>query len=474
MSYSSPFLRVTINRRARNLAVLTPIFDLQRIKSTVTSVPVSQVDVLRVVAEILDVVITEMSGRWSGVTHEDLLEKVSPRVARAAELGQAEAEAVVGYVVDGLLNQKARDSFRVRHQVEHEDGRVEWEELVFKLLKEELDEEPPRGIRIQATPEAINLHLASLSVEIEAAQAAEEAMIHHFVAHGRHRDAGLAAKRALDLSISLRQRLRQLFRAVTRQVSRIDYEREFAPELKAAREHLQERISAEAKLIAMVEDRLPQAQAHDRADLVQARDTIQAACRQHEALAAELMQAGQQFLDETMRQRFRRLPSAVLIDPWRDYASPLLRAPVPRLAEWFGAAPWTLFGVGVKRPAHLPTLVTLLLREPEDIEQPAPEPAPDLAHDTPSVPFLTEDYDALAECLRRLPVSVRLGEALRQLEDEGASVAVQRLLVLHAGWWFAEDGGDEDPAGRPLRVEVLPEALRSARFYGTELLLTKR
>jgi hypothetical protein len=468
MTLTSPYLRDTINRRARNFVVLSPLFDLQRNAQLVSNLPLKNFDVLRIVAEVLDAVITEMSGRWGGVSYEDLHEIAGPRLMAASGVAQADVAGILTHVVDALLNQRERDSFRLRYQHEKEDGAVEWREHVFKLLKEEIDETPPHAIRLHATAEAINLHLASLSVDIEATQAAEEAMIHHFVKHGRHREAGMAAKRALDCSVQIRQRLRQLIRAIERQVSKVDYTRDFAPALREARQHLVERLEVETHLMGMVEERLPNANTEDRADLVGARNLIERAYLQHTALGADLMQADKQFLDETQRQRFRRLPSAFLADPWADYARPLLRAKTDDLDEWFRSAPWTLFGVAISRPAHLSALVALMLREPEEEEAVVVTPPVEIVHETGREQFSRDDYEALSELLGSLQTPVTLSEALRQAEVGGASGEVQRLLVLQTSLWFV--GTDEDA----LVVERREAELNTANFYGNDLLLTRR
>jgi hypothetical protein len=227
-------------------------------------------------------------------------------------------------------------------------------------------------------------------------------------------------------------------------------------------------LEVEAQLMDMVEERLPHAGAEDRADLVGARDLIGRAYHQHAALGADLMRADKQFLDETQRQRFRRLPSALLADPWSDYACPLLRTQSARLDAWFRFAPWTLFGVAVPRPPHLSALVGLMLREPEEeSEAIAATPPLEIVHEATREQFSREDYEALSELLGSLRPPVTLSEALRQAEAGGMTGAVMRLLVLQASLWFV---GTEEST---LTVERCDAELNTAQFYGNDLLLTR-
>lgn len=466
---SGTYLRETINRRAKTLVTLVPVFDLQRNAPRTTSTDaLASVDLLRATAEVLDTVITEMSGPWGGVSYEDLRQEIAPRLhAFNPKLSSEGIDTILRYVVDALLNQKERHSFRLSYQHERDDGTLEWRENVFKLLKEEYDQSPPFGIRLQASDQAINLHLSSFAVEIEAAQEAEESLVHHFVMHGRHKEAGMAAKRALDRSLQCRQKLRQVLRAIEQHVARIDYGRDFEPVLTEARSQLEERLSVEAKLLLMVEDRIPLATEEDRTDLVVARDLIQRAYSQHEALATEVLQANQRFLDETLRQRFRRLPSVLIADPWGDLARPLLQQSVPTLDAWFRCAPWTLFGVGVTRPAQLNALITLMLRDPLPDENPEPEGDPDIVSAEEPERFTPEEYAALTEVLRTLAPPVRLSEALAVSRAAGMSENIQRLLVLQTGIWFV----GSDPA--QFEVRTLSDDLADPLFYGSDLLLTR-
>lgn len=462
------YLRETINRRAKTLVTLVPVFDAQRNAGHTSVRGLAEIDVLRAIAEVLDLVITEMSGPWGGMAYEDLHAAALPRLrGLSPALSDDELGEILRYLVDQLLNQKERHSFRLRYQYENEDGTLEWRENVFKLLKEEYDQAPPFGTRLQASDQAINLHLSSFAIEIEAAQAAEESLVHHFVQHGRHKEAGMAAKRALDRSLQCRQKLRQVLRAIEQHVARIDYAKDFEPVLKEARQQLEERISMEAKLLVMVEDRILLANTEDRADLVAAHDLIQRAYAQHEALAAEVLQASQRFLDETLRQRFRRLPSAILADPWSDFARPLLERPLPELDAWFRAAPWTLFGLGINRPTQLNALITLMLREPTPDEEAVDESDPDVVSSVEPERFSSEEYAAASQLLSTLSPPVRLSEALVAARDAGLSENIQRLLVLQCGLWFV---GDEP--GQP-HVEVLDDELAEPRFYGRDLLLTR-
>lgn len=450
------------------MATLAPLYALDRNKGALTTLKLENIDVFRVIAEVLDAVIAEMSGPNEGATYELLLALIAPRVRQLdPAFDDAQIDRLLSYIIDGLINQKERDSFRSRYQHEADDGTVRWVPFSFKLLKE-VDPAGRGEVRYQATSEAINIYLASFAVDIEAAQAADEAMVHHFVKHGRHHDAGLAAKNALDRSVQYRVRLRQALGAIERSIVAINYESDFAPIVRDARRHLGERIATEGELLGMVEERLPSAGNDDRHHLAITRDLIQRAMHQHAGLSTEIISANARFLNELLRQRFRRAPSVMLADPFVDITKPLLLTPIGRLDEWFQEAPFSFFGIAAPRPAHLAELADLLLQDlPVTSTDNQIVKDSEIVSDEQPPRFSPEQIARLRKFLGNVQLPCKLSGLLADARHADLDTDTMRLLIVQVSFWFG--GGSEGG----LQIERNGAHLHDPEFYGHDLILAR-
>src|SRR5258707_10544610 len=75
-SMESSHLRETLNRRARSLALLRPLFDLETNKGRYADMNLEAFDLFRFISAVLDVIITEMGVFQRGATYEQILAAV--------------------------------------------------------------------------------------------------------------------------------------------------------------------------------------------------------------------------------------------------------------------------------------------------------------------------------------------------------------------------------------------------------------
>ena len=173
----------TLDRRAKSFALLRPLYDLDANKGHYSELQVDRLDLFRIASLVLETIITEMGGSRQGASRHQIGVAVVGEIQKSSpEIPSATRDRITEFVLDHLTNEKARDSFRIPYQRATEDGKVEWATAVFKLV--ELREiEAGAEPRYLASVEAINLFLQSLSIEIEAQQAASEAVMKLFLKH---------------------------------------------------------------------------------------------------------------------------------------------------------------------------------------------------------------------------------------------------------------------------------------------------
>src|SRR5206468_8921668 len=77
------YLRETLNRRAKSLAHLRPLFELEANKGRYAELPLAKLDLFRFASALLDVIVTEMGGFHRGATYEQILSALTPQLLQA-------------------------------------------------------------------------------------------------------------------------------------------------------------------------------------------------------------------------------------------------------------------------------------------------------------------------------------------------------------------------------------------------------
>src|SRR6266568_1342300 len=130
------YLRETLNRRAKSLAHLRPLFELEANKGRYPELPLTKLDLFRFASALLDVIVTEMGGFHRGATYEQILSALTPQLLQAVpDLDATKADRLASFLLDQLTNERERDAFRVRYQTGTPEGRLEWALAIFKLVE---------------------------------------------------------------------------------------------------------------------------------------------------------------------------------------------------------------------------------------------------------------------------------------------------------------------------------------------------
>jgi flavin-binding protein dodecin len=454
----------TLDRRAKSFALLRPLYDLDANKGRHTELQLDQLDLFRIASVVLETIITEMGGSRQGALRHQIGAAVAQEIEKSAPATPAETRHnITEFVLDHLTNEKARDSFRIPYQRATEDGKVEWATAVFKLVElREIDagSEP----RYVASVEAINLFLQSLSIEIEAQQAATEAVMKHFLKNGQLDRMVEEARRAIAQTIQYQKTIEGALRMAERNVDNVDWINTMIPKLRQARRHIQERLTIEHELLQGVETRQEEAHGPDLQQLAEGAEYLRRAIEKHNQLLPVVIEANDRYLHEHSVQKFRKSCLVALPNPSSDVLAPLLRLKIAESDTHF-KTDWRRM-----HPPSPPAIIDLkecvgrLLqkRKADELEPNEPE-MPDLenvGHEKTT--FSQEAEQAANEALAKLDGTLRLSEWLNAI---GAGLPEARLLaLLRAAHWF--DGSEEG-----IEVNCDGQALKEADAYGDDLVI---
>jgi hypothetical protein len=322
-----------------------------------------------------------------------------------------------------------------------------------------------------ATPEAIHIYLSGLGHELEAEQAANDAMLDHYLRRGKHKEAGEAADMARKRSVELRTRLRSWLVAAERSFDEIQYARKILPELAEMREHVEARGRVEQRQIEDIQSRAVQMPPGEegRTNLVNARNAIQEAATEHTRLLADLQRCSRTLLDFQSHHRFRRGESPAIPDPVTEFLEPLLRLRNTQLAVVMPRLWPLLLPPGLPMLPDLPALLDRLLantRAPhEDSElEPIPESSEESAGPKRFPPEICAAADAF---LAELGPTFTLSGALRAAEARfGVRSPELSYLSVFVPQWFEYEGRD-GRAASPTTAKF-----EAGGFFGDELAIT--
>lgn len=163
----------------------------------------------------------------------------------------------------------------------------------------------------RATTEGINVYTGMLEVDVQDAQVAEEAVLHAQVRRGRVRDTVRTAQNARLRSIEYAEHLGRVLRLVERDIAQVDWRSDLERVLEQARDHLDERIDVERRLVDEVGRRLDDAGAEDAPRFSELIDVLRDCQGRHIRLHADVMRSVRRFLDEQERRRRSRPPERI-------------------------------------------------------------------------------------------------------------------------------------------------------------------
>jgi hypothetical protein len=466
---SEAFWRGAVNRRAKNLALMKPFFELENNKGYL-QFDLKPYDMHLLCSVLMESIIAEMGGLVAGAQYNSVLRELSKVVLKVnPDASASEIDRIASHIIGHLTNERGRGHFEASYQVIRDDGNVESLTHPFRLLEQRLS--PEDDLVYIATSEAIHIYLSGLGQDLEAEQAANDTVLDHYLRRGKHREAGEAADMARKRSIELRTRLRGWLIAAERSFDEIQYAQSVLPDLARMLQHVEERGRVEQRQIEEIQARALQLSPGDegRNTLVGARKAIEESADEHVRLLADLQRCSRTLLDWQSHHRFRRGESPALPDPVTGFLEPVLCL---TCREFLVILPtlWPLaMPPGLPVLADLPALMDSLLADTrERVDDSELDPLAESYEDMIAPKrFTPETCHAVGELLAGLGRNFSLSHALRAAEEEFAlgSPELAYLSVL-VPQWFEHEPGDGKRAH--------PEGgeFEAAGFFGDDLAVT--
>jgi hypothetical protein len=464
-----------LTRRLRVLLHTSPLAALRR-GDVLRDAALRHYDSLALALRILDVVIDRL-GLEDEADRELVAREIAPMLAAMDEAAGVEPAAdrhreILDRVLAGLRNDgDARRPFREEYPALDEHGRAARHLVEFRLLWDAFH--PSGRTVLRPSPEACNLYLRLLDLDIEDAQAATEAVVESQLARGRFDEAVQSARQARIQSVRFREKVLRILRETRRDVERVDWKREVPRMLDDARDHLARRLRVEQGILDTADERLDLMLEADEATraVVQVAELIRDCRLRHVELHEELMRARNVFLDTQARQSFAMAPSRPLPDLVEDVLEPLLAQPMAAVEPAVGRCVPLLVGPRPPLLLSLTGLISWMLqpRRPQPARE-VPVDAVDAAElDVEIWRYPKEVRAEAARVLAAVDEATPLSRLLTQARARGASHAVLEVLALLTLHSFAS----EDRRTVGVRAEKIQDrSLAEAGFYGDDLLVS--
>jgi hypothetical protein len=444
-------------RRRRSLAHLSPVFDLHLSRNrNPSNVDWAAYDFIALIQQCVDTValLSGLDGNLGTPRAAVLTEMTRAAAAMAPERPADEHAYVASHVLDHLLRHDQPTPYFAVGYANPDDG---WRPAVqqVRILYETLAADGVT-LYVNADNAAVALLLIATNRSLEDEHEAVIAVMRAQVDSGRLDAAIDSADDALTLSRTYSSNVRRLIAEAERDVTRVDYLHALRPELAAATQHLDRRISVDGTLLRHLEGL--RADASEKHDPVAVRQLSRATSRLDTAieilagLQTEVISATPRWRDAQAAQAFTTVPASE-IDPTDDVLSALLRGrELPRGHDLSPPAPQLVL--------NLNTLASRLVAAPRPSPDADGQPVPDEPLD--KVDGIYEQFPGLfhdvAHVLRarRIPSGgkARLGDLLADADDLFSPVAlppvIAELTVL---------AGSRESARRRLRLLLALDAL---------------
>jgi hypothetical protein len=445
---------------------MRPLFELEANKSRQMDMDLGRYDLFRLTSSILDVIITEMGGFQQGAAYEQICQGMAEQLKAIDPLvDQVMIERITKFILNCLTNEKARDSFRLEYQYETDDGKIVWKPLIFKLVELRTIEGTPED-RYVAKPEAINIYLNSLSIDLEGQQAADEAALTHFIKHGKFDEAELAAKTASMRTTEYADRIKMALQLVERGVSDLNWVKDIIPKIDAARDHIEERLKAENFLVIEAERKIEEADIAGRLRLVSIIDQLRNTSRQHQGLLNIVLRANSRFLVEHANRRFRPVGNLIYPQPQSDVLRPLLRLSLGDVDGWIDQF-WFQFHPPRLTPLPDFSTITRILLSPKREYTVGGREAdtPDLEEGAEGdPPFSADAHDRFERTMDEMPDRFYLSEFIDRVGSDDREAC--HLSLIKIGEWYESHEGQAT-------VSSTGTAFVNGIVYGDDLMVVK-
>ncbi|MBA4136171.1 MAG: hypothetical protein C0518_02505 [Opitutus sp.] len=456
-----------MNRRAKNLALMKPFFDLEANKALADARPY---DMHLLCSVLMEAIIADMSGSSGGAPYSVILREVSKIALKVnPQATESELDRLTSHLIDHLSSQRGRDHFEITYQVVTPEGDVTRLSHAYRLLEQKLS--PEDELVYVATPEAIHIYLSGLGHELEAEQAANDAILEHYLSRGKHKEAGEAAEMARKRSVELRARLRSWLIAAERSFEEIQYVGHVLPQLTEMQQHIRARGAIEQRQIEELQSRAIQLPPGDegRTNLISARKAIEEASHEHTRLLTDLQQCSRTLLDFQSRQRFRLGDSPAMPEPVTEFLHPVLALNLQDLDRGLPRLLPLLLPPRLPMLPDLPVLLDALLADIRVVmDRSELEPLSEVTEDLPVAKRFTPELCATVdEFLQNFGAAYTFSSLLEAADKKfGRHSPEMAYLTVMVPQWFENEVAD----GRFARPAC--RQFETAGRFGDELEIT--
>lgn len=432
-----------LSKQQRNLLLLRPLFQLELNKRAVGKDVASEnalfegIDTHYLVLSALDFMMEGTSINL-GCTHAEVLDQLAA-VAQAMreDLSSAQARRIAEVVLDTLDNKA--NAYR-EFSFDYFDARVRANRSVrFRLVTYQPDLEDV--YRYKPTSEGYLVYLGMLDLSPEDSQELMEKMLDLLVKRGRFEVALEIAKRARKLSLEYRQLIRDRLMQAYRAPGSVNWSRDMADRLKAARSHVVARQAEDQRMEdAVREALLTSEEPKTRQNLAQLLKTLQSAGLIRSNLVNDVTVAPERFL-LAQRSVFRARRPSGLPDLEDRLFPQLLSLTTDVLASNADNCLSAFYPPSWPKVYDLNTLFPLLLERRPDEVVPEEDDGEIVPFTPPTDQFPQEVINAVEQWLKRQFASgntLRIDELLQAAETQGLNRQSRRCMVLMLFRSFAQ------------------------------------
>jgi hypothetical protein len=450
--------------RWRGQAVTAPIERLVRAAAN-TVHDEDRYDLRRLAHRAIDLAVASM-GFARELTDDELLEALAAFASRMApEVSADEHRAVAAFVRKTLLNEQGDFAKFAFTGFDEEGGR---HPFAFHLLTLR---DAGEDTVVRASPEAINVFLRALDLDVTDAEAAVGVMLERQLADGRFEAAETSAVAASRASVAYAATLGNLLEDTRRDVTALDWRGSVRDEIETARRHVASRILEDDRLTEHVREGIEAPEEHVRGSAGRIAGILRECKEIHLDLEGRLVGANQAFLDAQREQQLARRTRLRLLSIERELLGPVLALPRAAATEITTLFAEEVLGLVAPRRIPLATFIEDLLeparitsgREPEPEE---PEVDEELAdpqrYDDAALAAAARIFEGARVAPRRLSALVRDAAAV----DPEIALETVELVWLVGLFAFAPEATDDD--ADPGITRVLTDGL-AALDDGTEL-----
>jgi len=412
---------------------------------------------LSLALKLFDLIITH-TGLGQDIEHSQAIEALLP-LLEAMDRGvgiepeRARAVRMAERVLAALYNEEERRGPFKLDYTTFEHGEAKQRTLSVRLLEERHHVDGRTVLRL--SNECANLLLNALTVNLEDAQVAAEAIIEWQLKRGRIQDARGSAQWALQHSIRLREYIEHRLLDTRRDLHSVDWREEMRRTLDEALVHVRTRCAVEHSIVATAREQRERLvpgsrQAYQLAEIIELIET----CRQqHLILERRLMEAPRIFFDEQERQIFTLRPPLLFPHPQNDLLAPLLGMPRAYVVQTLDAVVSACFPASAPGVFSLARYLHYLLQPRRELQTDSVPILPRELIDTDydQTHFTAEMVERAEHYLAALEQPTRLSKVVLAAQDAGESVAVLAILVFLVMDYFDEQDSQE-PEKLPVYV----------------------